>query len=409
MFTLTVSQLNRYIKAVLDADEKLSDIYIRGEISNFVNHYRSGHFYFSLKDEKSGVRAVMFQANASLLRFVPENGMSVLVQANVSVYERDGTYQLYVTDMQPDGAGALAVAFEQLKQKLTAEGLFDQERKKNLPSFPTVIGIVTSPTGAVLQDMTQVLSRRWPLAQVLLAPAQVQGADAQEQLVRGLKSLDKRCDVIIIGRGGGSAEDLQAFNSEALARAISAMHTTVVSAVGHETDYSICDFVADVRAPTPSVAAELVVPNQVNVQRWLAVGRQRLRQAMTRQLEEQETELDRLAAHSAFFSPQYFFVKKREKLDFFAQKLYNNRQLLFHNKEQMMVRRAELLEKLSPLRVLSRGYAAVFDQQRPVVSVEHIELGAEVDIRLRDGTLRAEVTQIKREDEEHGCEEKNEL
>ena len=404
MFTLTVSQLNRYIKAVLDEDEKLSDIYIRGEISNFVHHYRSGHFYFSLKDEKSGIRAVMFQSYASLLRFMPENGMSVLVRAGVSVYERDGTYQLYVTDMQPDGAGALAVAFEQLKNKLAAEGLFAEERKKPLPAMPGVVGVVTSQTGAVWQDITQVLARRWPMAKVLLAPAQVQGAGAAAQLVQALKSLDNRCDVVIIGRGGGSAEDLQAFNSEELARAVAAMHTPVIAAVGHETDYSICDFAADMRAPTPSAAAELAVPEIGDMRRRLTMCRTQLRRGLLRRLQEQETELDRLASHPAFFSPQYLFVKKQEKLDFFAQSLYNNKQQLLYKKQQAFAERAALLDSLSPLRVLRRGYAAVFAGQSPVVSAGQVSPGTEVDIRLQDGSLRAQVgaVQIEQKEDAHG-------
>jgi len=261
MTVLTVSQLNRYVKAVIEEDKRLCDLYIKGEISNFTRHFKSGHCYFSMKDEGGLVKAVMFKSNAGDLRFEPENGMSVLVRAHLGVFERDGAYQLYVTDMQPEGAGAAAVAFEQLKQRLFSKGLFDDAHKKPLPAFPRRIGVVTSQTGAALQDIINVISRRYPVCELLTAHADVQGENAASALVSALKMLDERCDVIIIGRGGGSAEDLRAFNDEALAYAVYEAKTPVVSAVGHEVDYTICDFVADLRAPTPSVAAELVTPS----------------------------------------------------------------------------------------------------------------------------------------------------
>lgn len=253
MLTVTVSQLNRYVKAVLEEDKKLRDLYVRGEISNYTRHFRSGHLYFSLRDATGSIKAVMFKSHAGDLRFEPEDGMAVLVRASVGVYERDGVYQLYITDIQPEGAGAQAVAFEQINKKLTAEGLFAPEHKKPLPAYPRRVGVVTSETGAAIRDIENVLSRRYPLCTLVLSPAVVQGREAPASLIRALKALDRDggCDVIILGRGGGSAEDLWCFNDEALARAVFAAHTPVISAVGHEVDFTICDFVSDLRAPTP--------------------------------------------------------------------------------------------------------------------------------------------------------------
>ena len=257
----TVSQINQFIKYTLDASPVLSDIYIHGEISNFTNH-RSGHLYFSVKDEESVLRVVMFKSSAVRLKFLPENGMKVLIHGRISSYVRDGQYQLYADSMEPDGAGALAVAFEQLKKKLEAEGLFAAEKKKLLPPFPKAIGIVTSPTGAAIRDILQILGRRYPLSKVILFPVQVQGDAAPRQLISGIQYFNRHLsvDVIIIGRGGGSMEELWAFNNEELARAVAASEIPVVSAVGHEIDFTISDFAADLRAPTPSAAAELTVP-----------------------------------------------------------------------------------------------------------------------------------------------------
>jgi len=260
---LTVTQLNEYIKMMFDSQPTLNRLLVRGEISNFVNH-RSGHFYFTLKDENSLIRAVMFKSAAMKLNFQPENGMRVIARGKVSVFPRDGQYQLYADDMELDGIGGLYVAFEQLKNKLAAEGLFDESRKRPLPRFPSKIGIITSPTGAAIRDMINVTGRRYPMAEITIYPALVQGSDAPRSLAAGIRyfnNADKRPDVIIIGRGGGSIEDLWAFNNEQLARFIANSEIPVISAVGHETDFTICDFVADRRAPTPSAAAELAVPD----------------------------------------------------------------------------------------------------------------------------------------------------
>ena len=259
MKVISVSQLNRYVKSLLEGDANLAAVYIGGEISNFTNHYKSGHLYMSLKDEGAVVKAVMFRAYASKLAFTPENGMKVIVRARVSLYEKDGAFQIYIEEMQPDGVGALQIAFEQLKKKLAAEGLFEASRKKPLPRYPARVGVITSPTGAAVRDIFNVLGRRFPLARVVFTPVLVQGEGAPAQLVAALRRFNETnaADVLIIGRGGGSIEELWAFNDETVARAVAASRIPVISAVGHETDFTICDFVADLRAPTPSAAAEL--------------------------------------------------------------------------------------------------------------------------------------------------------
>ena len=269
---ITVSELNEYIKMVLEHDELLMRIFVKGEISNFTNHYKTGHFYFSLKDEGGTVRAVMFRGSAARLKFMPENGMRVIVGGRVGVFPRDGQYQIYAETMEPDGIGALYIAYEQLKKKLEAEGLFDASKKKPLPKIPTRIGVITSPTGAAIRDIIHILGRRFPLARVILYPALVQGEGAAPDLVRGLDYFNQmgNVDVIIIGRGGGSLEDLWAFNDETLARHVAASRIPVISAVGHETDFTLCDFAASRRAPTPSAAAEIAVPETEELARKLA-------------------------------------------------------------------------------------------------------------------------------------------
>ena len=260
---LSVSQLNRYVKSIIEQDYNLQTVFVQGEISNFTNHYRTGHYYMTIKDEYSSIRAVMFKSANSRLRFMPENSMNVIIKGRVSVFERDGQYQLYIDDMQPDGAGALSLAFEQLKNKLAAEGLFDESRKRPIPRFPERVGVVTSPTGAAIRDIINVISRRFPAAELILCPVQVQGASAAGQIKAAIELFNakKAADVLIVGRGGGSAEELWAFNEEPVARAVAASEIPVISAVGHETDFTICDFAADLRAPTPSAAAEIAVPD----------------------------------------------------------------------------------------------------------------------------------------------------
>lgn len=422
MLTVTVSQLNRYLKALLEEDRKLSGIFVRGEISNFTRHYKSGHLYFTVRDKDSAIKAVMFRSHAADLRFEPENGMAVLVQANVSVYERDGAYQLYVTDMQPDGAGALAVAFEQVKARLAARGLFDEAHKKPLPEYPRRIGVVTSETGAALQDIVNVLSRRYPLAKLVLCPAVVQGKDAPASLLRALRTVDETggCDVIILGRGGGSAEDLAAFNDEALANTIFAAKTPIVSAVGHETDFTICDFVADLRAPTPSAAAELCTPSADQLRRRLASARMFLRtgsqQGLVRMDEEinrhraalraqarndlraRAGRLERVRVAPVLRTPRAWLMKNHERLDFLSGALYNKKSAHVRHYGEQLARRAALLDSLSPLRVLERGYCVATHGEIAVSLVGQIRPGEELAVRFRDGVAHTTVQTIRKED-----------
>jgi len=397
LLTVTVSQVNRYIKAVLEEDGKLTDLYVKGEISNFSCHNRSGHFYFSLKDQASAVRAVMFQSDAKELPFLPENGMAVLVRARVGVYERDGVYQLYVSDIQPDGAGALAVAFEQRKAKLAAQGLFDEACKKPLPPRPARVGIVTSGTGAALQDILSVLSRRYPLCTAVVAPALVQGREAAASVARAVRQLDREggCDVMIVGRGGGSTEDLWCFNEEAVAYAVFGCKTPVISAVGHETDYTICDFVADVRAPTPSAAAELAVPAAEALRRRVQESGARLAGAAKTALRRREEALGRFRDHAALRDLAGRFVKAQERLDFFRESLYNRKCIFIQEKTREIRARAALLDSLSPLRVLDRGYCLTYRGEDAVPSVRALRPGDAMRIRFRDGAADAAVQTIQ--------------
>jgi len=387
MTVLTVSQLNRYIKAVIEEDKKLSDLYIKGEISNFTRHFKSGHCYFSLKDEGGLIKAVMFKSNVDDLRFEPENGMSVLVRAHMGVFERDGAYQLYVTDMQPQGAGAAAVAFEQLKQRLLSKGLFDEAHKKPLPDFPRSIGVVTSRTGAALQDIINVISRRYPVCGLLTVHADVQGENAAPALISALKLLDGRCDVIIIGRGGGSAEDLRAFNDEALAYAVYEAKTPVVSAVGHEVDYTICDFVADLRAPTPSVAAELVTPSAQALKQRVLGYREYFSRHAENLLESEAERLRELRNSPGLSSPRDSIMKAQQRLDFFSQSLYNNK-ILCRLQENLRTK-AALLRSLNPAEVLSRGYSIIYHDGKAVSKAACLKPGDKLSVRFCDGYLNA--------------------
>lgn len=398
MTILTVSQLNRYIKAVLEEDRKLADIYLKGEISNFIRHFKSGHFYFSLKDESGIIRAVMFKSHAEDLRFMPENGMSVLVRANVGVYERDGTYQLYVTDLQPDGVGALAMAFEQRKARLAARGLFDERHKKPLPPLPGRIGVVTSQTGAALKDIVNILTRRYPLGTLVVCPAQVQGEAAAESLIKSLRFLDREgcCDVIIIGRGGGSAEDLWAFNDESLAYAVFECKTPVISAVGHETDYTICDFTADLRAPTPSAAAELCAPSSAALERMLRLRGQALAGNAGLMLERYSQRLQYRKENAALKSPMGYIFKNQQRLDFYSQMLYNSKKTNLGRWEKAIFARAERMELLSPLKVLARGYCVALRDGKAVLDASELQIGEEISLRFRESRARARIVEEER-------------
>ena len=395
---LTVTELNEYLRAIMDGNPLLQSLMVRGEISNFTNHYKTGHFYFSLKDETGNVRAVMFRSSASQLRFMPENGMKVIVSGRVSVFPRDGQYQIYVNDMQPDGVGALALAYRQLHEKLRLEGLFDEARKKPLPTYPRVIGVITSPTGAAVRDILNILGRRYPLADVLLYPALVQGAGAAESLVRGVELFEKHglADVLIIGRGGGSMEDLWAFNDETLARTVAAARTPVISAVGHETDYTILDYVADLRAPTPSAAAELAVPDKGELARRLYTVEEGLSLRMAEMLRRATLALSQLQNARAMQSPLHYIEDRHLQLMYLREKLERGVTAVLEKHRYRLQGLCAKAEALNPLSVLARGYAAVFDGAgRVASSMKDVKINDELSVRFADGTAKVTVLDLR--------------
>lgn len=395
---MTVTQLNTCIKTLIEGTEFLHSVYIKGEISNFTNHYKTGHFYFTLKDEGSLLKAVMFRASAAKLPFVPENGMKVIVHGRISAFVRDGQYQLYADDMEPDGIGSLYFAFEQLKKKLEAEGLFAESRKKPLPKIPTRIGIITSPTGAAIRDMINIIGRRFPYATIILYPALVQGSDAPPQLIAGIRYFNavRSVDAIIIGRGGGSIEDLWAFNNEELARCIADSALPVISAVGHETDFTICDFVADRRAPTPSAAAELVVPEMNELKRKInnIVGRMDL--LLRRQLEQKRQAVRYLSAARAMASPAAMLDDRRMTMVYLGEKLERGMQDTLSTAKTSLAQQVAKLDALNPLSILARGYSAVFAEDGRVLNhIGDLAVGESVHLRLSDGEAVADITAIQ--------------
>lgn len=385
---LTVSQINFYIKSIVDGDPRLKSVFVCGELSNFTRHYKSGHLYFSLKDDKSVIKSVMFSFAASRLRFEPSDGMKVIVRGKISVYEPSGQYQLYVEDMQPDGAGALALAYEQLKNKLEKEGLFAQEHKKPLPRFPHKVGVITSPTGAARRDIENIISRRYPCAEIVLYPVTVQGDSAPGQLLAALEYMDDNsiADVIIIGRGGGSAEDLWAFNDERLARKIFACKTPVISAVGHETDYTICDFVADMRAPTPSAAAELAVPDRQELLNALGQRLFTLRQLVGAMIKHGEDKLSAVR-QGVLYEPNKYIEEQSIKADLCAQRFKTSVENYISQKENSLKYAAAALSHLSPLNILSRGYALPTKDGRIIKSSAEVSVGDKIKITLKNGSI----------------------
>ncbi len=396
--TLTVSQLNEYVKALLDSSELLNDIYIKGEISNFTNHYKSGHLYFSLKDKDSLLKCVMFRSSAQYLKFVPEDGMKVIVRGNVSVFQRDGVYQLYANEIQPDGVGSLYLAFEQLKEKLSLMGLFAEEYKKTIPKFPNRIGIITADTGAAVADMKNILSRRYPLAEILIYPSLVQGPGAPEQLCSGLRYFNKRknVDTIIIGRGGGSIEDLWAFNSEMLAHEVFSSEIPVISAVGHETDFTICDFVADLRAPTPSAAAELAVPDMSELRNILNGYSAELRLLTEKKISYCKNELARVSSCGMLYDPSYYTEKLKERVSTYTVTFNSSIKRHTELKKSELSKRASQLSALSPLSVIARGYSIITDENGKTISnAKKLSVGDSVDIRFAKGRAKATVNEIQ--------------
>ena len=394
---VSVTQLTQYIKLLLDRDEILSQVCVRGELSNYKAH-SSGHQYFTLKDEGAGISCVMFRSDAMRMRFRPESGMKVILYGRVSLFPKSGQYQIYVTAMQPDGVGALAVAFEQLKNRLHGEGLFDAAHKKPLPSYPRRIALVTSPTGAAVRDMIRVLGRRWPMAEVLVCPVRVQGEGAAEEIAAMLSYVDRHrlADVIITGRGGGSLEDLWAFNEEIVARAIWQCDTPVISAVGHEPDVTISDFVADLRAATPSNAAELAVPNGDTLQNYLRQLSLRMEQAESQKLQRLRQKLERLEKSRVMTRPDSYLQQQELHLEMFRQRLEHAGQARLSQADRRFRQTAAKLDALSPLKVLGRGYAMVTADDAVVRSVTQLEAGRQVEVNFADGTANCTVESLRR-------------
>ena len=390
---LTVSQLNFYVKSILDSDPRLNHVFLCGEISNLTDHYRSGHIYLSLKDNKSVIRAVMFAGNARNLKFKPMEGMKVICRGRVTLYEATGQYQYYIEDMQPDGIGALYQAYEQLKEKLQSKGLFDESHKKPIPYCPKTIGVITSPTGAAVQDIKNILTRRFPSVNIVLCPVLVQGDNAVPQLIDAVNKLNEYdlCDTIIIGRGGGSIEDLWAFNDENLAYAIYNSHIPVISAVGHETDFTICDFVSDLRAPTPSAGAELAVPDRNEILQNLDAQRQYLSSLMDKKLIENKNIISEMTTKLLSLSPDDKIAKLYNDLDFLSQKYENNSNRIFQNTANKIELLATKLESLNPVSTLKRGYSVVTNNDKTVTSVKDVKNGDTLAINVTDGKIISKV------------------
>ena len=409
---LTVSQLTRYIKYKLDNDTNLQEVYLKGEISNFKAHTR-GHFYFTIKDEGSRINAVMFASSASKVKFTPEDGMKILVTGRISVYEATGGYQIYVNEMMEDGVGNLYVAFEQLKKKLASEGLFDEARKKRIPKIPERVGVITAPTGAAIRDIISTINRRFPLTEVILLPSLVQGEGAKEDIVRQIKRAeDYNLDVLIVGRGGGSTEDLWAFNEEIVARAIFECPIPIISAVGHEIDFTIADFVADLRAPTPTGAAEIAVPNKTDVINYINQLNLRSRKAAGTILELKKKRLDNIKGHYILNNPLDLYSAKIQKLDYLTESLVKNYKVII-DKEKIKLNNIKTrplfsnslvildktkqkytlllskLDALSPLKTLERGYGIIKLDDKAITSIKDLKKDDLINIELKDGSKKA--------------------
>ena len=409
---LTVSQLTKYIKYKLDNDINLREVYLKGEISNFKAHTR-GHFYFTIKDEGSRINAVMFASSASKVKFTPEDGMKILVMGRISVYEATGGYQIYVNEMMEDGVGNLYVAFEQLKKKLASEGLFDDRFKKPIPKIPERVGVITAPTGAAIRDIISTINRRFPLTEVILLPSLVQGEGAKEDIVRQIKRAENyNLDVLIVGRGGGSIEDLWAFNEEIVARAIYECPIPVISAVGHEIDFTIADFVADLRAPTPTGAAEIAVPNKSDVINYLNQLNLRSRKAVGNILELKKKRLDNIKSNYILNNPLDLYSAKIQKLDYLTESLvknfkniidkekiklnniktrplFSNPLVILDKTKQKYTLLLGKLDALSPLKTLERGYGIIKLNEKAVTSIKDLKKDDLIDIELKDGSRKA--------------------
>ena len=389
----TVSQINKYIKLKFDNDEFLTNISISGEITNFKAHY-TGHFYFTLKDDTSTIKCVMFKSFASLVKFKPQDGMKVVISGQVSVFERDGAYQIYARTMTPEGLGDLYLAYEQLKKKLELEGLFRQEYKKKIPFLPKCVGVITSRTGAVVRDIINVSTRRYDKVNLLIYPAAVQGVNVSETVIKGLETFNKlnNVDVIIIARGGGSFEDLFGFNDEALARKIFESKIPVISAVGHETDFTICDFVSDLRAPTPSAAAELVYPMYIDIVNKILLNERRNLNAIKNYIERKKQYVERLKASKLEKVPVDIINQYRLNIDSFLKDSSNLLNLRIEKYKSRLVKEIAKLDALSPLKTLTRGYSVVESVDNKVIkSVNDVKKDDKLNITLTDGKINVVV------------------
>ena len=390
---LSVKELNLYIKTLVDRDEFLNNVYVRGEISNFKRHY-TGHLYFTLKDGESLIKCVMFKSYTQNVIFEPKDGMAVLILGAVAVYERDGVYQIYVKGMEPDGVGALHAAYEQLKEKLQAKGMFDEKYKKRIPMLPSSIGVITSKTGAVIRDIINVTTRRLPNVNIKLYPAAVQGIGAAETIVKGIKYFNdnKNVDLIIIARGGGSLEDLWPFNEEITANAIFESELPIISAVGHETDFTIADFVADLRAPTPSAAGELAVPDRNEIIWKLQNINRRLSLALTKKVEGMNNRYQKVMNSRVMKNPIDGLNQRRLLLDNIIKNLEKNMDITFKDQKIKLVKYVTALETLSPLKTLIRGYSILEDQEGNVIkSVKQLKSEDKIKITLNDGNVNARI------------------
>ena len=398
MRVITVKELNSYIKTKIDSDMLLSLVCVRGEISNFKHHY-TGHMYMSLKDDSGSVRAVMFRSSAVSLKFEPKNGMNVLVTGRVSVYERDGQYQIYIESMVPDGIGQLYAAYEQLKSALEAEGYFDMSHKKAIPKYPSVIGVITAPDGAAVRDIINVITRRYPLVDVKIFPALVQGVGAKESICRGIEYFNRYtdADVLIVGRGGGSIEDLWAFNEREVAMAVYNSDIPIISAVGHETDFTISDFVADLRAPTPSAAAEIATPSAAELKSSLDKSRNRLAGALTALLKHKQSRLEALTSRRVFAYPLAILEDKIRILDDNALKLESSYKTAVSAFEDKLAKCSYKLSALNPVNVLSRGYSVAYTQKGTIRKIQDFDNVSEFRLRLADGTAECMFKNIRSE------------
>ena len=389
---ISVTELNKYIKDKIDKDEMLNNVFVKGEISNYKHHY-TGHLYFTLKDENSLIKCIMFKGYAANLKFEPKDGMKVTIFGSVSVFERDGVYQIYVKAMQEDGIGSLYKAYEEMKAKLEKEGLFDQSHKKKIPLMPRCIGVLTSNTGAVIRDIINVSTRRNPNVYIKLLPVPVQGPGAAEKIVDAIKLMNEKklADVIIVARGGGSLEDLWPFNEEIVARAIYDSELPVISAVGHETDFTIADFVADLRAPTPSAAAELAVPNIADIKLKLDGYNNRYKLALKKKVEFMKLRYEKCMNSRVFKEPLQKINEKYILIDMKVKTMQNSISNIYNSKKTNMIKHIAKLDALSPLKTLTRGYSIVQSNGKVVKSVNQIKKDDEIDIRLIDGKAKAKV------------------